>query len=125
MTIGPIENGEFINAGAYGNTTQASATEPQFRPPGLSDWARATGRGRTYNIQWRTQDYLSTVTIELHHGSAGGPLEYIIQTLAPNTGSFTSTVAERCAVTAATDYVVVVQRDDDGTQPAKAGCCWR
>ena len=94
---------------------EASATQPQFvhlaYPIGLEQWAE----GRTYDIQWRTQDYTNSVTIELHHGSQTGPLELTIGSGIPNSGSLLWTVPPGGLITPAADYVVVVRRDDDGT----------
>lgn len=115
FTLMPVENGDFINAGCYGNTQQASATQPQFvhmvYPIGLEELVE----GNTYDIQWRSQDYSNSVTIELWHGSvSSGYWEYTIKSGALNTGMYTWTVPSGI-ITTASDYVVVVRRDDDGS----------
>ena len=91
-----LENGQLRNAGAYGDTDQASSTPAEYvqviYPLGTEDLAH----GMTYEIRWRSHDDPAnpTVDIELRSGSAGGEIEETIAVAAPNTGSFLWTVPE-------------------------------
>jgi hypothetical protein len=116
--VAPQENGQLRNAGAYGDTDQASSTPAQYvqviYPLGTEDLAH----GMTYEIRWRSHDDSAnpTVTIELHLGTGAGAVEETIAVAAPNTGSFLWTVPEVGPAGEMSpgvpdgDYVIVVRR---------------
>ncbi|MCS7470501.1 right-handed parallel beta-helix repeat-containing protein, partial [Stieleria sp. ICT_E10.1] len=61
----PNENGGYINLGAYGGTTAASKSPPQFmlitRPAAVADWPA----GQSFQVHWRTSDVAGTVDVSL------------------------------------------------------------
>jgi len=121
----PMENGKFINLGCYGNTAQASESEPEYvhivYPLGLEELVF----GQTYQIQWRTQDSASQVSIELRHGSATGGLELTIATGIANTGSYPWTVPALPPPNVGSDYVIVVRQPKTPPQQDVVGASRR
>ena len=105
-----FENGDFANIGHYGNTSQASNSEPEFvhlvYPIGIEQIVP----GRTYDIEWRSHDLmpLDTVEIELVHDGIGGLVETTIDPAASNTGLYSWTVPG--GLTFDTDYRIVIRR---------------
>ncbi len=106
FAVEPFEHGMFANMGVYGNTLQASTSEPEYIHPIYPIGAEQLVPGQTYNIQWRTHDYIpgDTIAIEL---TRGGVLT-TIDPAAPNTGSYLWTVP--LAAMLDTDYAFVFTR---------------
>lgn len=107
----PAPNGEYINQGAYGNTSQASESPTSYvlvmSPSGGESWPK----GNTFTIRWRSQDMQGTVRIDLLEGSSTTPA-FTIGTGIANTGSYTWTVPT--SLTPAGDYSMRVTREDAG-----------
>lgn len=110
FTLELFENGMFANIGVYGNTFQASNSEPEYVHPVFPIGTEQVVPGQTYNLQWRSHDYVpgDTVEIELTHGGIGGAVELLIDPTAPNTGSYFWTVP--FGVSIDTDYTIVITR---------------
>lgn len=106
----PPENGQMANVGHYGNTVQSSVSEPEYVHLVYPLGAEQIVPGRTYDITWRSHDYLpgDTVKIELAHGGIGGSVETVIDPTAANTGSYSWTVS--AGIPTNTDYYVVITR---------------
>jgi autotransporter-associated beta strand protein len=129
----PVENGKFINLGCYGDTAQASLSEPQYvhlvYPLGFEELVF----GSTYEILWRSQgplDPTEMVKIELRHGSATGAVEWVIANwTAPNSGPYPDTASYLWTVPAwpdptqpppfnpGTDYVIAISRGNHDPAP--------
>ncbi len=108
--VEPAENGKFANIGAYGNTSQASNSEPEYIHLAYPIGAEQIVPGQTYEIVWRSHDHIpgDTVEIELTHGGIGGPVETVIDPAAPNTGSYFWTVDPATPID--NDYTIVITR---------------
>ncbi len=92
-------NGNFINLGAFGNTSQASKSPVQYvmvtRPDGGETWPEE----QTFAIRWRSHDAADTVDIQLLQGGVpvlvdGLPL---IADDTPNDGEFLWTIPDTVA----------------------------
>jgi hypothetical protein len=115
----PAENGQMVNLGTYGNTAQASKSEPYYihlvYPLGHEELVG----GRTFAIQWRSRlpsEPTVNLTIELRHGDKDGSLELTIDANAPDAGSYSWAVPSS-GITRAADYVVVIRWPGDPTDP--------
>ncbi len=119
----PIQHGQFANIGAYGNTAQASRSEPEFVHLVYPFGVEQIVYGRTYEIRWRSHDLLPSdlVTIELRHGGVAGPVEMVISPAAPNTGTFLWTVPFGIPPLPGSDYVIAITRPSVLTPPTIAG----
>ena len=106
FTAEPLEHGMFANIGVYGNTLQASVGEPEYLHPVYPIGAEQIGPGQTYNIQWRSHDYLpgDTIEIELSHNG----MLTAVDAAAPNTGSYIWTVP--LGILQDTDYTFILTR---------------
>jgi len=112
-----LEHGQMINLGAYGNTDQASRSEPEYihmlYPLGGEEWVP----GRTYEIRWRSRLQPGSLLIELYHGDSNGTLQATIDPAAPDSGSYVWTVPPALVVPEAEDYVVVITWPGDAADP--------
>jgi len=113
------ENGQIINLGAYGNTDQASRSEPDYihlvDPLGREELVG----GRTYRIQWRSRlpaQPAVNLVIELRHGDKDGTLQLTIDGNVPDNGSYLWTVPG-AGIPQADDYVIVIRWPGDPTDP--------
>lgn len=109
----PGQHGQMANIGAYGNTSQASRSEPEYIQLVYPIGAEQLVPGRTYLIRWRTHPPLggTTVGIQLTHGGLGGMVETVIAPLPPgvaNTGTFSWTLP--AGLPPASDYTIVIAR---------------
>lgn len=116
FSLEPIDNGMFANIGVYGNTLQASNSEPEYVQLVYPIGAEQLVPGQTYDIQWRSYDTSPPndfVEIELVHVGIGGLVEWTIDLNAPNTGSYLWTVP--LGVSIGNDYVIVITMDSQAS----------
>ena len=113
------ENGQIINLGAYGNTDQASRSEPAYihlvDPLGREELVG----GRSYRIQWRSRlpaQPAVNLVIELRHGDQDGMLQLTVDGNVPDNGSYLWTVPA-AGIPQADDYVIVIRWPGDPTDP--------
>lgn len=118
-TLELAENGQIINLGTYGNTDQASLSEPYYihlvYPLGREELVA----GRQYVIQWRSQlppPAGVNLALELRHGNKDGMLQLTIDGNAPDTGSYLWTVPS-AGIPRASDFVIVVRWPGDLADP--------
>ncbi len=115
----PMENGQIINLGAYGNTDQASLSPPYYihlvYPLGREELVG----GRDYLIQWRSRLPASPpadLEIELRRDDKDGPLETTIATGIADTGSYLWTVPAT-GIPRSNHYVIVIRWPGDPADP--------
>ncbi|TVS20603.1 MAG: hypothetical protein EA424_03205 [Planctomycetaceae bacterium] len=116
----PAENGQIINLGAYGNTDQASLSEPYYihvvYPLGREELVS----GRSYLIEWRSRLPASPsvgLDIELRRTDMDGPLEATIGTGIADIGSYLWTVPAT-GIPRADDYAIVIRWPGDPADPS-------
>jgi hypothetical protein len=110
----PTPNGNFINLGAYGNTSQASLSPAAYVLVTSPDGGETWPQGHMFDITWRSQNSSSTVKIELlQKSNGGGPPQSIltIATAAPNNGVFSWAIPT--TVSPAANYLIGVTRNDN------------
>ncbi|MFN7333087.1 MAG: right-handed parallel beta-helix repeat-containing protein, partial [bacterium] len=108
----PLDNGNIINAGAYGNTVQASRSPATFLTVKGPDGGEIWVANQTFNIRWTTHNLNAPgVTYAIDLLRAGAPVLNIAANAA-GTGSFLWTVP--VGLTPANDYTVRVTANGAG-----------
>lgn len=106
----PAPNGNFINMGAYGNTTYASLSPDEYvlitRPQVEVTWPML----QSFDIRWRSHDFSGTVTIRLLREGQSEPVKVIAEDVA-NSGTYRWELPDD--LTEADDYWIEVERGDD------------
>ena len=109
-------NGNFVNLGAYGNTTQASKSPSEYvlvtSPDGNEVWPAE----QTFTIKWRSELFSPTtyVNIELMR-DGDSEFSYKIAVDAENDGQFQWTIPnDQLLIPTATDYRIGITRTDNG-----------
>ena len=106
-SLEPAPNGAFLNLGAYGNTAQASKSVIPFVTVTLPSGGEIRPVGQALNIQWRSQDTLGTVDLQLWRQGGASPV-LVIATGTANDGDYTWIVP--AGLTTASDYFIRVVR---------------
>ena len=116
----PAENGQIANLGAYGNTDQASLSEPYYihlvYPLGREELVG----GRTYLIQWRSQLPAMPgvhLEIELRRGDKDGALQLLIDNSVPDSATSYLWTVPLAGISRSDDYVIVVRWPGDPADP--------
>jgi parallel beta-helix repeat protein len=108
----PLDNGNIINAGAYGNTVQASRSPATFLTVKGPDGGEIWVANQTFNIRWTAHNLNAPgVTYAIDLLRAGVPVLNIAANAA-GTGSFLWTVP--VGLTPANDYTVRVTANGAG-----------
>jgi hypothetical protein len=88
----PAPNGNFINIGAYGGTTQAARSASTYIRVVTPDGGETIGQGSTYAVTWRSAGFPGTVDLELFGTENDTSGAIPIATGVPNSGIYEWTV---------------------------------
>ncbi len=105
----PINNGGFINLGAYGGTVQASLSPAQYVTVFSPDGGEIFQHNQDTSIRWRSHDMQGTVKIELMTVGSSVPILTITESIA-NSGELNWQVP--ATVTPSDQYFLRVTRND-------------